>query len=150
MKIEYTKTNFMHLPEKYIGHGTNCVGVMGAGVAKAIRAKYPEVFSQYKTLCDTNKDDNTRLLGTVQAVESKGKVILNLFTQLGFGHGIQVDYNAVRSCFQILNAKAEEMEITRIGFPKIGAGLGGGDWETIEKNYRRRKYFLSTSRIRIY
>ena len=131
MKIQYTKTNFMHMEETYIGHGTNCQGVMGAGVAKAIRSKYPEAYKEYKTLCNANADDKTQLLGTIHAVETNGKVILNLFTQLGFGHGIQIDYDAIRSCFRILNTKAKELGITRIGFPKIGAGLGGGNWETI-------------------
>ena len=29
-------------------HQVNCQGVMGAGLAKQIRSKYPEVYEQYK------------------------------------------------------------------------------------------------------
>ena len=133
MQIEYTKTNLFYMEEQYILHGVNCVGVMGAGVAKAIRSKFPEVYKEYKSLCTEYKDNLSELLGTVQAVESKDKIILNAFTQLKTGSGVQVDYNAVRHCFKLVNEKAKELGISRIGMPKLGAGLGGGDWSVIEQ-----------------
>ena len=52
MKIEYTKTNFLYMAEQYLAHGTNCHGVMGSGVAKAVRNKFPEAYTEYKTLCE--------------------------------------------------------------------------------------------------
>ena len=132
MNIEYTKTNLLYMNEEYIAHGTNCLGSMGAGVAKAIRSRFPEAYTEYKKLCDSQQD-KTQLLGTVQAVESKGKIILNCFTQLKTGSGIQVDYDAIRSCFKIINTKAKELGFTRVGMPKLGSGLGGGDWSKIEQ-----------------
>ena len=32
----------------YICHQVNCQGVMGSGVAKAIRDKWPQVYEEYK------------------------------------------------------------------------------------------------------
>lgn len=32
-------------------HGCNCQGSMGAGVAKAFRQLYPEMFEQYRACC---------------------------------------------------------------------------------------------------
>ena len=119
------------MDEEYLLHQTNCCGVMGSGIAKAIRSKYPDVYKEYKQLCEQNKDNKKTLLGTVQAVPSKGKVILNCFGQENFGPGLQTDYDALRSCFKIINERAKEIGFTRVGMPKIGAGLGGGDWKII-------------------
>jgi O-acetyl-ADP-ribose deacetylase (regulator of RNase III) len=34
-----------------IAHGCNCQGSMGAGVAKTIRARYPEMDAEYRSRC---------------------------------------------------------------------------------------------------
>lgn len=33
-------------------HQVNCMGVMGAGLAKQVRNRYPGVYRAYKELCD--------------------------------------------------------------------------------------------------
>jgi O-acetyl-ADP-ribose deacetylase (regulator of RNase III) len=142
MKIEYVDTNIAHVPERYIAHGTNCMGVMGSGVAKILRGKYKDLFPEYKKLCDQYPDDITKkqLLGGIQFVECGDKVIFNCFTQMNFGTKVQhVDYNALRNCMkEIDNACAKKLDgyfndSNRVAMPKIGAGLGGGDWEIISK-----------------
>ena len=32
-------------------HGCNCQGSMGAGVAKTFRARYPEMYEEYRRRC---------------------------------------------------------------------------------------------------
>jgi O-acetyl-ADP-ribose deacetylase (regulator of RNase III) len=34
-----------------IAHGCNCQGSMGAGIAKAIRARYPAMYEEYRRSC---------------------------------------------------------------------------------------------------
>ena len=153
MKIEYVNTNLMYMEDKYIAHGVNCMGVMGAGVARAIRSKYPNVYAEYVTCCTRFKDNPKELLGSILMVKSGSKVIINCFTQLSMGlDHRQVDYDAVRSCMKEINDAAsngltdldedmgsiyEKIEsddgLVRVAMPKIGAGLGGGDWSIIEK-----------------
>ena len=36
---------------RFIVHQVNCKGVMGSGVAKQVRNKYPHVFVEYKKAC---------------------------------------------------------------------------------------------------
>ena len=149
MKIEYTDTNLMYVDEKYIAHGVNCMGVMGAGVAKGIRMKFPKVYAEYVACCDRFKADPKALLGSILMVAEGKKVIINCFTQVGMGADQRhVDYDAVRACMKEINEAASERSddmdsiydqiesddgIVRIAMPKIGAGLGGGDWAIIEK-----------------
>ncbi|RYD20572.1 MAG: hypothetical protein EOP88_14530 [Verrucomicrobiaceae bacterium] len=48
----------------------------------------------------------------------------------GVAKGIKagVDYSAIRSCFQWIR---QNHGAKRVGLPKIGAGLAGGDWSKI-------------------
>ncbi|MEZ0387019.1 MAG: phosphatase, partial [Verrucomicrobium sp.] len=53
----------------------------------------------------------------------------NAYTQFDFrGPKMRVDYDAVRNCMEWV---AKTYEGSRIGLPKIGAGLAGGDWSTL-------------------
>jgi O-acetyl-ADP-ribose deacetylase (regulator of RNase III) len=137
MKIIYKQGDLLKCEEEILVHGCNCKGVMGAGVAKAIREKYPIVFKRYKSFCNssftrgyTPKD----LLGIVQPVKCPdGKVVANAFTQENYGREsgvIYVSYPAVRKVFQYLNSQKHHGQIA---LPKIGSQLAGGDWATIEK-----------------
>ena len=40
--------NLLDSSAKYICHQVNCKGVMGSGVAKQIKEKWPSVFRRYK------------------------------------------------------------------------------------------------------
>ena len=53
MSIKFVNGNILTFPERdedtIICHQVNCKGVMGAGLAKQIRDKWPVVFDEYKT-----------------------------------------------------------------------------------------------------
>lgn len=117
-------------------HGVNCQGKMNSGIAKQIRAEFPRVFDEYEKYCKEHYDDfdlPEDLLGDVQYVRNvlPGRSIFNAFTQEGYGYnGFRYcSYDAIDRVMQILSTDG----ITgKIGMPKIGAGLGGGDWKVIE------------------
>lgn len=112
-----------------IVHGCNCFCQMDAGIAKTIKEKFPEA---YEVDCMTQEGDKNKL-GTIStAVVCRGVkelVIVNAYTQYHWSSYVrQVDYAAVRDAFkQIKNSFSGR----RIGYPKIGAGLAGGDWRVI-------------------
>lgn len=111
-------------------HQVNCLGIMGAGIAKQIRNYYPYVFDQYKPLCDVFGKD---LLGEVQFVACHDKtVIANCFGQIGVGtHKQQTDVVAVEEYMTRVRRFCAGTGAS-CGFPKyIGAGLGGGSWDEI-------------------
>ena len=61
-------------------HQVNCRGVMGAGLAKQVKEKYPEAYEQYKALCD---QFGSSLLGHTQFVICHdGTVIANLLRRM--------------------------------------------------------------------
>ena len=112
-----------------IVHGCNCFCTMGAGIAKSIRAEFPEAF-----LADlsTQKGDINKLGTYSDAIVRRGNVsitIINAYTQYEYNSKkANVSYDAIRSVFRKIK---EKYHGKAIGYPAIGAGLGGGQWEVI-------------------
>jgi O-acetyl-ADP-ribose deacetylase (regulator of RNase III) len=112
-------------------HGCNCQCAMGAGMAAAVAAEFPEAVRADNM---TTKGD-TKKLGKITYATVRGLprpvIIVNGYTQVHWrGTGILVDYRAVRMVMRNIKAKFPGK---RIGYPKIGAGLAGGDWEIISR-----------------
>lgn len=135
--MEVIKGNLITLAEEgvfsVIVQGCNCFCTMGAGLAKEIRKRYPEA---YHVDCTTQKGDASKLGGysyVKVTCERTGRkfYIVNAYTQFTYGSGItQSNYNAIRRAFNMIG---KEFFLAKIGYPKIGAGLGGGDWNIIKK-----------------
>jgi O-acetyl-ADP-ribose deacetylase (regulator of RNase III) len=112
-----------------IVHGCNCFGTMGAGIAKGIKAAFPQAFAADRATERGSRDK----LGTCSFAEISigggSLIVVNAYTQFDWlGRGPKVEYRAVRSCMRWIKARFSGR---RIGLPKIGAGLAGGDWAII-------------------
>ncbi len=115
-------------------HGCNCFNTMGAGIAKAIKQTFPEA---YTVDCGTVKGSKVKLGNYTYAVidrDNRRFVIVNAYTQFGFGHGA-INYTALDLAFQRI---ARDFANQSIAYPLIGAGLAGGDWNMISKIIDRR------------
>lgn len=98
---------------------------MDEGIAKQIKAEFP---AAYRADCSTAVGDREKL-GTVSSVEVHRGIVVNAYTQFHYcGNEPLFDYDAFRSCLKIIK---EQFPGRRIGLPKIGAGLAGGDWQRI-------------------
>lgn len=154
--IEYIKGDLFKDYHPIIAHGCNSLGVMGSGFAKQVKAKFPDVYRQYALWFV----DNKLSLGVIQIVPTKDPLdgrdmyITNCITQQGYGLSIQhVDYDAVNQCMEGLAThlkwatKLRPKFWTHIAMPKIGAGLGGGDWAVIEPIIKRH---LDQFHVKVY
>ena len=120
---------------KIICHVCNDVGAWGAGfvVALSKRWKLPE--QKYRAWHAGGSDEGAFELGEVQfgAVEPD-TTVANMIGQRGIRRGSKgtppVRYEAIRAglgkvaAFALANSASIHM-------PRIGAGLGGGDWSTV-------------------
>jgi O-acetyl-ADP-ribose deacetylase (regulator of RNase III) len=118
-----------------IVHGCNCKGVMGSGIAKTVRELYPQAYNVYIQ----EFQQRGLHLGhiTFAKCENDEKWIINAQTQDGCGNDKRyVNYEAVYKCFEKVRNFAcvlqERGIVVPIVFPKIGAGLAGGNWMIIE------------------
>lgn len=110
-------------------HGCNCMVVMGAGVAKGIKAAFPAAFAAD---AKTKPGDRSKL-GTCTSARvttaAGDLVVVNAYTQYDWrGVGVKVDYDALARCLRWVK---DTFPGRRIGIPRIGAGLAGGDWNRI-------------------
>lgn len=129
--IEYKKGDLLAVTEGVIIHGCNAQGVMGSGVALAVKNKYPKAYEAYKSF------EERRGLRTASISEwrvSKNLCIANMVTQEFYGRDPKVryvSYGAIHLGFERLH---ESHPITEtFHFPRIGAGLGNGDWNKISE-----------------
>lgn len=129
MKIEYIEGDLFSTNCLHILHGCNAQGVMGSGVAKIVRDRYTAAYDFYvaKHAADGLK------LGDVQFLPVNDKIIINAITQEFYGRDgkLYVDYDAVATVMKTVNRVLKLAEYTKVAMPKIGAGLGGGDWNII-------------------
>lgn len=123
-----------------IAHGCNCFNAMGSGIAPLIAAAFPAAKEADQ---DTEKGSRSKL-GTFSYANMwnprPGPIgllqIYNLYTQYRYGRRadgkINLNYGAFVSSFQSMLKDLESYDgVAKIGIPKIGAGLGGGDWDII-------------------
>lgn len=110
-------------------HGCNCFCTMGAGIAKNIKKQFPEA---YQKDLETAKGEKSKL-GEISWVKTMNEslIVVNGYTQFNWiGNGRKADYEAIREVFQKVK---ENFTGLKIGYPAIGAGLAGGDWEIISE-----------------
>lgn len=122
--------NILDVTEGIIVQQVNCQGVMGAGLAKQIRQKYPHVYGKYKDECGMIGFEN---LGSVSFSQVDEKLsIASIFGQLRCGRDksvVYTDYNALRRGLKIVsNSKRDAFVYIPHG---IGCGLANGDWNVV-------------------
>ncbi len=130
MKIQYKIGDITQAEEEIIAHGCNCQGVMGSGVALAIRNAFPQAYKEYKSSYD--QKSNQFKLGNTIIVYCNNKIIANCLTQTFYGRdgSKYVSYDAIQSCMNQLYNMAKIKNL-KVALPLIGARLGGGDWNVI-------------------
>jgi O-acetyl-ADP-ribose deacetylase (regulator of RNase III) len=142
--VVYKKGNLLESNCDIICHQVNCKGVMGSGIAKQIKDKWPKVHRDYCFHIERmyNGDfasKSSDLLGMITWTElENGKYIMNFFSQDKFlpRDICHTDYEAFTDCCRTLKKFITEYNLdklnTIIGFPyKIGCGLAGGNWDVV-------------------
>lgn len=117
---------------KYICHQVNCQGVMGSGVAKQIRERWPVAFERYKIRCDGALDKKI-LLGSAQFVPvDDGRAVVNMFAQENYGRdgAVYTNHEAFMNACQAIERESGLGDTIAMPY-RIGSGLGGGDWGVI-------------------
>ena len=134
-----------------IVHGVNCFCTQKSGLApQMVKAFGTDKFSKEQPLLkgDINKlgdieykyydlENNKAIPIPIFVYQSKYDLtVINAYTQFNYGKnhsdGVDkpLDYEALTLCMRKIN---RIFAGKKIGMPKIGCGLAGGDWNTVEK-----------------
>ena len=116
-----------------IVHQVNCQGVMGSGIAKQVKLKFPEVFAKYKTVCSNAKKSSDLLGGVLPVRVSEHQQIANLFAQDRYGYdgNRYTDYDALQRCLDTLATIGRGKSIA-IPY-MMSCARGGGDWNKVSQ-----------------
>lgn len=120
-------------------HQVNCRGVMGAGFAKYVRSTFPNCYEEYRKHC--TYVPASALLGTITTYTEGDYTIINMFSQLNYGSGLQTNYKAMENALRNVRKLYPTEEI--IAPYKIRCGLAGGDWTIVSELLN--KYNIITS-----
>ncbi len=124
--------NLLDIHEGVILHGVNAQGVMGSGIAKDLRAKYPGIYNSYRDWWAYTPD----ILGGIDPCKvSENLIVINGCTQKFYGRDPKaqyVSYTALASVFDSTCQWMMRQKLNKLYFPRIGAGLGKGDWNVIK------------------
>lgn len=119
-------------------HGCNCQNTMGSGIARQIREKYPAAYEADTAFAQDRAP--ARRLGRFSKADVGDFVIYNAYTQLNYGREPSARYVSYEAIARSLSGIAADLspfwsygdrQSIRIGYPLIGAGLGGGNWSII-------------------
>lgn len=131
--VNYVKGNLLDSNCDYICHQVNCQGVMGSGIAKQIRERWPEVYRSYRAFYEDSIECCINMLGRIDIADTiDGHSVINMFTQqfCGYDGKRYTSYDAFVTALETIRYRIP-IGYT-IGFPKgIGCGLGGGNWKVI-------------------
>ncbi len=141
-------------PDKYVGinniaHSCNCQNVMGAGIAKQIKDRYPKAFeADHERWSDEYNDggnwrcqigDYSKAVIETQWTHLPHATIYNLYTQSGYStKERQVNYEyfwkALKAMKEdLLSVQDDAGESQVVGLPYgISCGLAGGNWKIIK------------------
>lgn len=140
MSVSIVDGDLLEAKEDIIAHQVNCKGVMGSGVAKQIKEKWPQAYEAYAFECAEVYYDPDLLLGEVvycDAIGRNGKKtgieIAHMFGQDGYGRE-KKPYTIYRELRCAMENVADYANYSgkSVAMPyKIGCGLGGGDWDGV-------------------
>jgi len=109
-------------------HGCNCHCLMGGGIARQIKEIFPQA---YQADLKTIKGDRSKLGNFSSAIIDDKFTIINAYTQYNISNvRVSVDYEAIKG---VMKKVKQQFSGMRIAYPKIGAGLAGGNWNVISK-----------------
>lgn len=116
-----------------IGHGANCMNLMGAGIAAQVREQFPEAYAAdaefHKRLGGQDFKPCRGMAGHISTASIKAlkgaAYVVNMYTQVRTGR--EADYQLIQSACEKLNKWCKERNLTRVGLPLVGCGIGGLD-----------------------
>ncbi len=149
MNVEMIEGDLLDFPNEInvIAHSCNTRNIMGAGIAKQIKDRYPQAYEADTKAFNIEYDKDGQYvhwLGKFSKAElDDRKYIYNMYTQATIGTGREVDYEKFWQALKRVEQDLYEMNVSKheydgspppiIGLPYgISCGLAGGNWGIIK------------------
>lgn len=151
MTVKYYSGDIFHNLSQFdaIGHGCNCQGSMGKGIAVEFKRRWPFMYRDYRNLCQSKKLHP----GDIFPYTTKDDlVVLNLMTQRNYWGKDKAKLKHVRNCMKALKDLCENHKLLNTGkktiaIPRVAAGIGGlkHKWPEIKSIFE--EFFGDSDRV---
>lgn len=122
-----------------IVNAVNCVGVMGAGLAKAFKDRYPLMYEQYALKCSLGLIRPGKMdLYILDA--NRPKYIINFPSKDHWKDPSHLKYIRLGR-YELINA-VKDWKIKSVAIPALGCGLGGLNWEEVKPILEDLNFYL--------
>ncbi len=120
--LTYVTINLFKSPAQTLVNTVNTVGVMGKGIALTFKQLYPEMYQQYRTLCQTDQLE----IGKLHIYRTPNKIVVNFPTKNHWRSPSQVAY--IEAGLKEFVSSYGKYGISSVSFPQLGCGNGELDW----------------------
>jgi len=124
--LVYLETDLFASPAQTLVNTVNTVGVMGKGIAKSFKQRYPDMFAEYKRLCD----QKSLGIGSLMLWRGADHWVLNFPTKTTWRLPSKLSY--IEEGLKKLTMSYDDLGITSISFPPLGCGNGNLDWSEVK------------------
>lgn len=134
--LKFVHGNLLDAPNPIIAHGCNAQGVMGAGVALAIKKRWPATFRDYEFALASGALQLGEVVWSWRDAD-QSKLVGHIMSQQNYGTAKNFRYASYDAIDKGLRLVAERSKLdfdkNPVAIPVIGAGLGGGRWSIISQ-----------------
>lgn len=123
--LTHVYSSLFDSPAQTLVNTVNTVGVMGKGIAKEFKSRYPAMFHEYAQLCKAN----SLKIGTLHLWKGDTRWVLNFPTKTTWRMPSRIEY--VERGLQTFVQNYKPLGITSISFPPLGCGNGNLEWGTV-------------------
>ncbi|KKN49873.1 hypothetical protein LCGC14_0638380 [marine sediment metagenome] len=104
----------------------NTVGIMGKGLAKEFKKRYPEMFKDYRKKCENNK----LKIGKVDLFKTLDHLIVNFPTKIHWKNNSRLEW--IEAGLQYFVNNYKKWKIKSVAFPQLGTNHGKLDWNSVK------------------
>lgn len=123
--LYYVAGDIFESSAQTIVNPVNTVGVMGAGLARAYKERYPKMFAKYKYACEKGFSTGNLLLS-----KEDDHWVLCFPTKSNWKNKSNLKY--IEDGLRTFRNEYENQGITSAAFPMLGCGLGGLVWQQVK------------------
>lgn len=144
MKIKYKAGNILESKAFAIVNPVDCSGIMKAGLSRQFRTKYPNMYQNYKTICEKE----ILSVGRLNYFRDKNTLIINFPTKINFRDKVILE--DIEKGLKELTKLIKRLSIHSIAIPMLGTedNIVLQDIHTLTIN--TLSYYLKNKRITIY
>jgi len=139
--LVYLRTDLFTSPAQTLINTVNTIGIMGKGIAKAFKERYPEMFRLYREYCEKGEFQT----GNLMLWRGPDRWVLNFPTKTTWRLPSEIEY--IESGLRRFVETYEELGVTSASFPPLGCGNGNLDWHEVKPIMER---YLKNVQIPIY